>query len=142
MKKAAFLSVSLLMLSVFAGQADRVFVNSQKSIGFVLWEKSTALNWYADYLGDLLSFSLFMCCIIAVMNPICKHFEKLQDTIHHRLYIFTKLWYSLFKVIGVISLIDVAHFIIAARQLEIVFLLQNILFLLLTIGLTYKAYRR
>jgi hypothetical protein len=141
MKKSAFLSVSLLMLSVFAGQMDRVFVNSQKAISFLLYDGATSLSWYADYLGDLLSFSLFMLCIITVMKPIYVHFERLQDTVHHRLYVFTRLWYRLFNVIFIISVIDVFHFILAARQSEIIFLSQNILFLLLTIGLTYKAYR-
>lgn len=142
MKKTAALSTGYLFCSVFAGHVDRVFVKNEKVIKFPFLDSPTTLNWYADYLGDLCSYSLFMLCLITVMKPVYRHFENMQDTVHHRMFIFTRLWHRLFWVITITSFVDVIHFILAARQIEAVFLIQNIAFLLVTVVLIIKAYSR
>lgn len=141
-RKSTILPIVLLFLSVLTGQLDRMF-NSTKAINpFPYYGHPTTLGWYTDYLGDLCSFSILMYCVVSILDPLSKYFKSKEDTAHRSLFIFSMLWITLFKVIFITSLLDVLHFVLAARQWDLFFLVQNGVYLLMTGFLIYKAYRK
>lgn len=140
MKKYAISSVVLLFLSVLAGQFDRAFNSTDAVRPFMLIDAETSLGWYTDYLCDLISFSLLMYAVIVILKPIKLHF--LEDEKRNWLYGFVKMWHRVFWVIFITSLLDIVHFVIAARQFDKFFLIQNGLFLIMTGYFIYKLYRK
>jgi hypothetical protein len=141
-KKTTIRPIVLLLLSVFTGQVDRMF-NSPRAINpFPYYNQPTSLGWYTDYLGDLCSFSILMYCVISILSPLAMYFKWKNDFTHHSLFIFSMLWIRLFQVVFITSLLDIVHFVLAARQWELFFLIQNGIYLLMTGYLIYKAYRK
>lgn len=140
MKRYALTSIILLFISVLVGQVDRAYNSVSAIKPFLISDYETTIGWYTDYLCDLCSFSFLMAAVIVILKPISVHF--FTEEIHSWLYGFVKMWHRVFWVIFVTSLLDIVHFIIAARQIEWFFLAQNGIFLLMTGFFIYKLYRR
>jgi hypothetical protein len=149
-KKYVISSISLLMLSVFTNNVDRVFRSNEAVAPFPLYQPTvldkvrgiTSVGWYWDYLGDLFSFAFLMLAIVLILQPIYYHFKLLSGNTYSHLYVFTKMWHRVFWVIFVTSVLDIIHYVLAARQFEKFFLIQNGIFLIMTAYFIYKAYRK
>lgn len=140
--KQAILPIVLLLISVVAGQMDRWY-NSPKAISpFPFYNHPTSLGWYTNYLGSLCSFSIFALCLIVVQQTLRNYFYSIKDTAHYNLFNFSNLWLRLFKVVFLTSLLDIIHFLLAARQWQIFFLIQSGGYLIATAVLIYKTYKR
>lgn len=139
-RKYIISSISLLMLSVASNNIDRAFNSPVATRPYPLRPViETSVGWYWDYLGDLCSFSFLMLAVVLILHPVYYHFKEIQ---HAPLYVFTKMWHRVFWVIFVTSVLDVLHYVLAARQIEQYFLIQNGVFLIMTGYFIYKAYRK
>lgn len=143
MKKYVFLSLSLFFLSAFLNNLYRIF-NSDEIIKpfFLKKELEISVAWYAKHVCELLSFSFLMLCICSILKPVRNHLKNSNWLGHNSIYVFTKLWSRLFCTVVWISLFDLLHYIIAFRQLEWFFLIQNALFFLLTSYYIFHAYKK
>ena len=143
MKKYILSSIALLMLSVFANNVDRIFYSPAAVHPYPLKPAIvTSVGWYWDYLGDLISFSFLMLAVVLILQPVYYHFRHLSKNSYQHLFVFTKMWHRVFWVIFVTSILDILHYVLAARQFEYFFLVQNAVFLLMTGYFIYKAYRK
>lgn len=131
------------MLSVFTNNIDRLFTSPKPTNPyFFRHDIVTSIGWYWDYLGDLISFSLLMYCVVLVLKPVYIHFRDTPVQAHTGLFIFTKLWHRIFLVIFVTSILDIIHYVLAARQIQQFFLIQNAVYLIMTGYFIFKAYHK
>lgn len=139
-KYKTILSIVLLMLSVFTNNADLVFYEDGTINPFPFHPGPTSKAWYWDMLFDLVSFSLIMCCIVVVLDVVSIHFTDFKKHGYYELYVFTWMWHRVFWVIAITSALDIIHFMLAARQWEWYFLVQNALFLIISCYFIFKAF--
>lgn len=100
------------------------------------------MAWYADMLGDLVSFTLIMWCVVIILAAVCDHFDDFTKPGYYGLYMFSWMWHRVFWVIAITSMLDIVHYLLAARQWHLFFVLQNGLFLLITAVFIIKALRK
>lgn len=142
-RKYVISSISLLMLSVAANNVDRFFYSIKAVKPYPLRKSiETSVGWYWDYLGDLSSFAFLMLAVVLILQPVYYHFKALSTNTYQHLYVFTKMWHRVFWVIFVTSILDIIHYVLAARQIEQFFLIENGIFLFMTGYFIYKAYRK
>lgn len=143
MKRYSIVTIALLFASIFANNFYRII----KSTGIIYpfpyrLDINISLTWYAKLLSDQISFSLIMACVIFILKPIILYIEKSEWIGKNPMLIFAKLWQRIFIVILIVSIADIFHYILAFKQSQIFFLIQNGLFIALTSYYLYKAYRR
>jgi len=142
MRKATIRSLTLFFLSVIVNNLHRGWQSNTPIHPFFIGDTAISIGWYTKMLCEMLSFSLLMLCVCAILKPVEKHFETVQWVGHNALFIFVKVWHRIFWVVVVISGLDIFHFLLSFRQTEWFFLIQNGVFFLMTSYYLYKAYRR
>lgn len=144
MKKGkTILSITLLFMSVFANNIDRVFRSDAGINPFPLRpDIRTSVGWYWDYLGDIVSFTFLMGTVVVILEVVYAHFADFRKKGYYALYTFTWMWHRVFWVILLTSVLDLIHYLLAARQIEWFFLGINGVFLVLTAIFIYKAFKR
>jgi len=142
MKKPIAKTLLLFFLSVIINNAHRAWRSAEMIQPFLINDLQISVAWYAKLLCDMISFTLIMMCICFVLQPVESHMKNSEWKGHNAIYIFVKVWHRVFWVVVVISVLDIAHYLLSFRQTEWFFLVQNGIFFIMTSYYLYKAYRK
>lgn len=149
MKKAAFRSVITFFIGCILPQIHRAFARPIVRINPFHYgvdrdgkELIIFLQWYVKDIGEALSFTAMMMTICFILKPIEKHLKEAKWVGHNSMMIFVKMWYRVFTVVIVISILDLIHYLLSYRHSEWFFLISNGIFLFFTVYYIYKAYRK
>lgn len=143
MKKSVRTTLVLFFLSIFINNLNRAFSSAEMINPYPLkTDIAISVAWYAKHICELLSFSLLMLCICFILKPVEEHLKTVQWVGHNSLHTFVKVWHRIFWVVFLVSGLDFIHYILAFRNIEWFFLVQNGFFFLLTTFYLFKAYRK
>jgi hypothetical protein len=143
MKKYAILTISFLFASIFVNNSYRIFQSTGIIYPFPYRsEINISLAWYTKILADHVSFTLLMTCIIYVLKPIILYIEKSEWIGKNPMLIFVRLWHRIFCIVFIVSIADIFHYLLAFKQSQIFFLVQNAIFIILTSYYLFKAYKK
>lgn len=139
MKKYAISTFTLLFISFLSPNVYRIYNNSSIKMvrPFLLSKEEISIAWYLKDCGELLSFTCLVLVVCLLLNLIEKKVEEPYEVIF-----FINLWQVVFWVIFYSSILDLAHYVMAFKQIQWFFLIQSGLFLLISCNTICKAYKQ
>lgn len=144
MKKSVKTTLILFFLSVFVNTIHRAWQSDTTIIHPFIYEKGIAISvaWYTKHICELLSYTLFVLCVCYILKPVEHHLQDVKWVGHNALLVFVKVWHRIFWVVVITSCLDITHYLLSFRQTEWFFLIQNLIFFLMTGYYFFKAYRK
>lgn len=143
MKWFVIKTVTLFFLSVFVANAHRVLNASRIEMlhPFIARpEIPISRHWYYLFLGDLISYSFVWLWVCFTLNPIQRHLQDIKWAGTNPYLVFVTLWHNIFWVCFFASILDIAHFLIGFKTIDWWFVVQNSVFLIISIYFICKSY--
>ena len=143
MKKTTYTTLFFFFASVLVNNANRAWSSTELINPFVL-ERGIEISiaWYAKHIAELSAYILFMLCVVSILRPVENHLQKVQWIGHNYMLTFVSVWHRIFVVTTWIGGLDLFHYLIAFRQWDNFFLIQNLVFFILTSYYLWKAYKQ
>lgn len=144
MKKQTIISVSLFLLAALLPNVHRMLNNEHiyKFHPFPFSNMEISLQWYVKDLGDLFSYSLVMLLVLFLLRVVEKHLEGEQWKGHDKILSFIKVWERVFNITFIISIFDIAHYLLSFKQTEWLYLVMNGIFWIMTCYYLFKLKKR
>ena len=141
MKQKLFVSLFLFLSASILPHAHRLWNNRPivKFNPFPLSPDTTISHqWYVKDIGDQFGFILLMALVVYVMGIVIEHLKNYDWHGHNFVLEFARVWRRVFYVVLLISIFDLLNYLLSFRQSERIFLIENLLYWLLSGYYLYK----
>jgi len=143
MRRFVKITILLFTLCTVSAFAHRLFNNSPIKIihpFFLKRDMPISKHWYYLFLGDMISYSCLWLWICSTIRPLKNHLKELAWIGHNPYLVFSTLWYNIFLICFVSSLLDIIHYLLAFKTFEWWFVVQTSAFTLTSVVLICKSY--